>query len=112
MHYWMRIERHLHRSLDFLCNVNASPRYLTWWQLSDSDPEVTKKCEVLAKILCHSSILKGDDLRLKSQLRYHKLCTLYIMYSETNASNVYSAYINKLIYISTNVLCILIFTGL
>ena len=31
-------------------------------------------CETMAKILCHSSILKGDDFKLKRHFNYHKIC--------------------------------------
>ena len=73
--YWS-VERQLHQSLDLLCNVNVGVRYITWWKIADKFPELTKKCEIMSKILCHSSILKSDDLRLKSLTRMHRLCNL------------------------------------
>ena len=73
--YWL-IERRLHRSLELLGNVYGGSRYIIWWQIADKYPENIKKCEVLSKILCHSSILRSDDLKLKSQTSMNKLCTL------------------------------------
>ena len=70
--YWS-IERQLRQSLDLLSNVNVGVRYITWWKIADKFPELKKKCEIMSKILCHSSILKSDDLRLKSLTRMHRL---------------------------------------
>ena len=73
--YW-RIEKHLHRSLDLLSGVNPVTRYLPWWLISDKYPKYMKDCEILAKIISHSSMLRDDDLKLKNQLGTTRMCTL------------------------------------
>ena len=73
--YW-RIEERLHRSMDLLSNICPSSRYLTWWSISDKYPQYTKKCEVICKLLCHSSALRADDFKLKSQIGTLKMCNL------------------------------------
>ena len=73
--YW-RIEERLHKSMDLLSNVCPSSRYLNWWAISDKYPQYTKKCEILCKLLCHSSVLRVDDFKLKSQIDTLKMCNL------------------------------------
>ena len=58
--HW-RIEKHLYRHLDILNGVCPVTRYLTWWMISDRFPMYTKDCEILSKIICHASVLRGDD---------------------------------------------------
>ena len=65
--YW-HIEKHLHKSLDLLSGVTLTTRYLPWLSLSDKYPKYTKDCEILTKIISHSSILRGDDFKYKNQL--------------------------------------------
>ena len=55
--YW-RIEINLKRNLDILSSVNASPRYLTWWAISDRDHSCMYFNETKARLVCHASLLK------------------------------------------------------
>ena len=85
--YW-RIETHLKRELDILSEVNHSPRYSVWWTLSDKDNSCTYFCETMARITCHASLLKIDDLRLKSQSMAAKLCTICDLASVEDVSHL------------------------
>ena len=82
--YW-EIERHLHKSLDLLSRVNSPIRYIVWWGISDKYPILTAKCEIMTKILCHASILRDDDFRLKRQSRMQRMCTLCDQYAVEDA---------------------------
>ena len=73
--YW-RLEKVLHRSMDIMGNVCPSSRYLTWWSISDKYQQYMKKCEILCTLICHSSALRADDFKLKSQLGTLKICDL------------------------------------
>ena len=61
--YW-RIEYRLQKSLDLVRAINPNPEYLTWWALSDKYPEYINMCETMARLVCHASLLKMDDVRL------------------------------------------------
>ena len=65
------------------CTMNGA-RYTVWWQLSDYDSDMMKICECIAKILCHTSLLKVDDYRLKDQPPSSKICELCDMYTVEN----------------------------
>ena len=73
--YWM-VEFNLHQSLDLLHMVCYENRYLTWWAISDRYPQNISVCETLAKLVCHASLLKVDDVRLKGSSLASKFCTL------------------------------------
>ena len=62
--FW-KVEFNLHQSLDLIQMVCHENRYLTWWAMSDKHPTLTSVCETLAKLVCHASLLKVDDIRLK-----------------------------------------------
>ena len=51
-------------SLDLLDKVTFEPVYSIWWQMSDRNRAILRKCEVMIKILCKASLLKDDDCRL------------------------------------------------
>ena len=74
MGYWL-IEVNLRTSLDVISTVNVNPRYLVWWTISDNDHTCKYFCETMAWIVCHASLLKSDDLRLKKQHRTARLCS-------------------------------------
>ena len=82
--YW-RIEKLLHRSLDLLSGVSPSTRYLPWWSISDKYPKYIKDCEILTKLICHSSMLRDDDVRYKNQLSTSRMCNLCDMYEVEDA---------------------------
>ena len=73
--HW-RIEKQLHRSLDILSGVIPVSRYLTWWSVSDKFPQYMKECEILAKLTCHASELKGDDFKYKGLPGIPQMCDL------------------------------------
>ena len=50
---------------DLLTMTVGISRYQTWWKISDSDYRLTGMCETMSKIICHASLLKSDDVRLK-----------------------------------------------
>ena len=59
---------------DLLVGTMSNANYLTWWQLSDIHPEHMRACEIMARLVCHASRLKGDDCRLKSLPYSHRTC--------------------------------------
>ena len=73
--FW-KIEYRLRRSLDLISSVNYGPRYLTLWALSDKYPEHINMCETMSRFVCHASLLKMDDLRLKKLTMYYECCPL------------------------------------
>ena len=75
----------MHRSLDLLSNIGNETRYSVWWQISDKHPEMTRKCEILMKILCHASNLLADDVKSRNQSRVNKMCVLCDRYEVEDA---------------------------
>ena len=73
--FW-RIEKHLHRSLDILSGVSTVTRYLPWWSIADKYPERIRDCEILTKLICHASLLRGDDFKYKNQTGVNRMCDL------------------------------------
>ena len=73
--YW-RIEKHMHRSLDILSGISPVVRYLPWWSISDKYPNLMKDYEILARIVCHASLLRDDDFKYKNQLGTARMCNL------------------------------------
>ena len=50
------------------------PMYSVWWHLSDADPRMVSRCELMVRILCRATLLKDDDCRLKGQSRWARTC--------------------------------------
>ena len=71
-----KIEYRLQKTLDLVCAINPNPKYLTWWALSDKYPEYTSMCETMARLVCHASLLKMDDVRLKKLTMFSRCCPL------------------------------------
>ena len=59
---------------DLLSLTIGDTRYLTWWYLSDLDHRLIGMCENRSKIVCHASLLKKDDYRLKGMSMSNKTC--------------------------------------
>ena len=59
---------------NILYKTIGTPRYLSWWQISDKFPMHTKMCESLARIVCKTSLLKSDDYKLKSLTPSNRVC--------------------------------------
>ena len=67
---------------DLLALTIGNTRYITWWYmyLSDQDYRLTKKCETMSKIVCHASVLKTDDFRLKGLPMSNRTCIMCDMF--------------------------------
>ena len=59
---------------DLLTNTIGNSRYLTWWKIGDLDYRLAKMCESMSKIVCHASLLKTDDYRLKGLNMSNRTC--------------------------------------
>ena len=46
--------------------ISPFPTYSIWWQISDYDHRYMRRCETTMKLLCHASLLRYDDCRLKN----------------------------------------------
>ena len=75
--YWL-IQCNAHRSLEYVNKLCPSPMYLCWWQISDTNPNLIGMCENMARMVCKSSMLKCDDVRLKSLTHSWRWCELYV----------------------------------
>ena len=73
--FWA-IQARSHESLSILARVCHSRRYLVWWELSDMFPDWMSICEIMAKLICRCSLLKSDDVRLKSLTPSNRWCDL------------------------------------
>ena len=49
---------------DLIKLVSPSPMYSIWWMISDCHQEYMRRCETMVRILCHTSLLKSDDVKL------------------------------------------------
>ena len=49
---------------DLLKQVSTVPQYSIWWMIADVNQSYMRKCEIMIKILCHTSMLKCDDSRM------------------------------------------------
>ena len=70
----------LYKDNDLLANTLGETRYLTWWAISDLDHRLVSMCEDMCKIMCHASLLKRDDCRLKGLYVSNRTCTNCEMY--------------------------------
>ena len=81
--YWRAVNT-MNKDNDLLSSVMPGNRYLAWWQMADFMHNMIKECECVAKILCHTSLLKCDDYRLKGQPPSVKVCELCDSYATEN----------------------------
>ena len=81
--FWL-VECRIHSSLDILQGMGCGNRYLTWWYISDKFPNMISGCEVMAKIVCHASLLKVDDVRFKRATIASRFCPLCDLAQEDN----------------------------
>ena len=51
--------------LDLICMAMGVPAYSVWWSISDVNRQYLAQCEVMVKLLCHTSRLKDDDITLR-----------------------------------------------
>ena len=73
--YWC-LKSRCHKSLDLLSQICTTTRYAIWWQIADKSPHLMRECETMIRLLCHASLLKTDDVRLKSLTMATRFCTL------------------------------------
>ena len=69
-----RVSERCYRNLDLLSGVCGQPRYLVWWEIDNNDYCMLKRCEVMVKIVSHSSMLRMDDVRLKCRPISQRFC--------------------------------------
>ena len=62
--------------LDLVNLVTDQKVYSIWWQIADKDQRYMRRCETMVKLLCHASLLKADDSRLRRATFITKCCTL------------------------------------
>ena len=72
--YWASANLIL-RENDILVGTMVTTKYLVWWQIADDFPQYTRPCEIMAKLTCHTSRLKGDDCWLKGLTPSHRTCS-------------------------------------
>ena len=65
----------MYKSNDLLRSTVGKSQYLTWWHLADNTPRLQRMCEVMARLVCHTSLLKDDDPRYKGGSNSMKNCT-------------------------------------
>ena len=85
--YW-QIQFNVCRSLDIISMTSQRGRYLTWWYLSDKYPRVMGMCKTLARLVCHASLLKADDVRFKRLNISDRVCTFCDLYEEDNVRHL------------------------
>ena len=52
-------------NLDLIRMVAPTPGYSIWWSIADWNQQYMRRCENMVKLLCHASLLKADDGRLR-----------------------------------------------
>ena len=57
-----------------LFEITEKPYYLIWWILADLFPEKTYMCEIMASLVCDTSLLRSTDYRLKRKTLNSKMC--------------------------------------
>ena len=58
-----------------LFDITDTPYYLVWWIIADMFPRKTGMCEIMASLVCNTSLLKSSDYRIKKKSHSHKICT-------------------------------------
>ena len=76
------------RYLDLISLMMDHTSYSVWWIIADNNQRFRRKCEVMIKLLCHASLLKGDDSRLRSAHFGSKCCILCNNVAYENANHM------------------------
>ena len=76
----LRASNMIFKDNDILALTVGDTRYTTWWQISDMDFRFMKMCETMSKLVCHASLLKRDDCRLKGLPMSNRTCINCYMY--------------------------------
>ena len=74
--------------VDLLKQVMTQPSYSIWWIISDNDRRYMRRCEVMVKLLCHTSLLKDDNCKLRKTSIWTRMCYLCDLGCIENANHV------------------------
>ena len=85
--FW-QVEFRTRGNLDLISRVSNNCKYLTWWYPSDKYPQTMSLCEVMAKFVCHASLLKADDVRFKNLNRSSRFCSHCDLSEEDNIGHL------------------------
>ena len=58
-----------------LTNTVGKSQYLPWWCLADNIRQLQTKFDIMARLVCHTSLLRDDDPRLKKGSSIQKCVT-------------------------------------
>ena len=64
------------KHFDLIRRATNGPGYSIWWSIADYNQNKMKQCETMAKLITHTSLLKGDDCRLRRLPFGSKMCNL------------------------------------
>ena len=84
---WQR-EIESNKYLDLLTLIASLPEYSVWWCISDSDRSYMRRCELMVRLICHTTLLKGDDCRYRRATHAAKMCILCETGGVENARHV------------------------
>ena len=73
-YYWKSTSFVFKRN-DLLLETVGNPTYLNWWFLADNMHHLQRMCETMARLVCHTSLLKDDDFRLNEGSLSQTMCT-------------------------------------
>ena len=79
---WLREREHWDEYMsnnakcDLINLVTPTPTYSIWWMISDIHQDYMRRCETMVRILCHTSLLKCDDVKLIGSTFSARSCIL------------------------------------
>ena len=76
------------KNFDLIKRAMNEPGYSIWWSIADCDQSKMRQCEVMVKLLTHTSLLKGGDCRLKRLPFGSRMCTQCALCSTEDANHV------------------------
>ena len=76
------------RFLDLINLTMEQSGYSIWWILTDYDRQYVKQCEIMVKLLCHTSMLKSDDSRLRRKPFGSRMCNACDLASPEDARHM------------------------
>ena len=79
-----RVDKHF----DLIKLSVDEPMYSVWWSIADIDHNKMRHCEIMVKLITHSSLLKGDDGRLKREPFVSRTCTLCDLFTLDDAKHM------------------------
>ena len=69
----MILYKHPHQDI-LLSHVTGKTYYLVWWLILDMYPRKIKMCELMASLMCDTSVLKATNIRLRGKTFRYKVC--------------------------------------